>query len=69
MNDQTRNLKPTLPAKVAMIVWGNEYAAQNGGSMDFWDQLSDDKKKICLMVLDELNVTKLRNTAKEALTN
>lgn len=52
MKDQRRNLNPTQEAKIAMIVWSDEYAAQKGGSMDFWDRLSDDRKLIVKMVLD-----------------
>lgn len=52
--DQTRNLNPTPEARVAMIVWGREYAAQRGGSMDFWDSLDDERKARCLHVVDAL---------------
>jgi hypothetical protein len=34
MNDQTRNLNPTLPARVAMIIWGKEYSEQGDGIGD-----------------------------------
>ena len=53
--DQTRNLNPTPAARVAMIIWGKEYGAQNGGSMDFWDTLDAERKRRCQMVVDELN--------------
>lgn len=59
MNDQTRNLNPTPEAKVAMIIWGKEYSEQNGGSMDFWDTLSEDRKKRCRAVVKALAVSKL----------
>lgn len=52
--DQTRNLNPTTAARVAMIIWGAEYAAQRGGSMDFWDSLSPDRQKRCQMVVKDL---------------
>lgn len=51
-----RNLNPTLAARVAMIIWGQRYAAQRGGSMDFWDQLSTDEQSRCEMVVRELKV-------------
>lgn len=54
MKDQKRNLNPTSEAKVAMIIWGQEYSKQNGGSMDFWDGLSEDRKRRCLMVAQVL---------------
>jgi hypothetical protein len=52
--DQTRNLNPTPEARVAMIIWGAEYAAQRGGSMDFWDSLSADRKRRCELVVKTL---------------
>jgi hypothetical protein len=54
MQDQTRNLNPTPEATVAMIIWGDEYSKQNGGSMDFWDSLSDARKKRCRLVVEAL---------------
>ncbi len=54
MKDQTRNLNPTPEAKVAMIIWGEEYSEQRGGSMDFWDNLSNSRKKRCQLVVKEL---------------
>lgn len=53
--DQTRNLNPHPAARVAMIIWGKEYSEMGGGSMDFWDRLSDDRKRRCLRVVSELN--------------
>ena len=55
--DQTRNLNPTQEAKVAMIIWGKEYSEQMGGSMDFWDGLSADRKRICELVVKALTKT------------
>lgn len=52
--DQTRNLNPTPAARVARIIWGQEYAAQRGGTMDFWDQLSADRQRRCELVIEEL---------------
>ena len=40
-----RNLNPIAPARVAMCIWSDEYAAQRGGSMDFWDTLSEGRKR------------------------
>ena len=50
--DQTRNLNPTPAARVAMIVYGWDYAKQRGGSMDFWDALDEDRKRRCNMVVE-----------------
>lgn len=52
--DQTRNLNPTLEARAAMIVWGRIYSEQKGGSMDFWDSLNDYNKRICKLVVEEI---------------
>jgi hypothetical protein len=42
-----RNIKPTAPARVAMALYSERYAAQRGGSMDFWDTLTDCEKRTC----------------------
>ncbi len=47
MTNQKRNINPTPEAVVAMNLWGTAYAAQRGGSMDFWDDLSEPNKKRC----------------------
>lgn len=40
-----RNINPHREARLAMLVWGADYANQRGGSMDFYDRLSDSKKR------------------------
>ena len=45
--DQTRNMNPTPEARFAMLHWHNEYAAQGGGSMDFYDKLTPRQKRYC----------------------
>ncbi len=57
MSDQTRNLNPTPEATVARIIWGAEYAAQLGGSMDFWDNLDEGRKRRCRSVVKALAET------------
>ncbi len=50
MDDETRmkrNLNPHVEARLAMFVWGSEYSKQHGGSMDFWDKLSESRKELC----------------------
>lgn len=55
MSDRTkRNLNPTPAARVAMIIWGDEYSRQSGGSMDFWGSLDAGRKRCCELVVQEL---------------
>ena len=53
-NDQTRNMHPTPPARVAMLVWSDKYAKQNGGSMEFYDSLPTEQKKLCRKIVKEV---------------
>jgi len=47
MSSDKRNFNPTPQAILAMTMYGVEYAAQRGGSMDFWDQLDQRRKRLC----------------------
>lgn len=47
MEDQTRNLNAHREARLAIIVWGKEYSEQRGGTMDFWDGLSESRQRLC----------------------
>ncbi len=47
MKSQRRNLNPTPEAVAAMHLWGEDYSKQGGGSMDFYDALSQRKKDYC----------------------
>lgn len=47
MKDQKRNLNPHKPAKAAMYLYGAAYSKFGGGSMDFWDSISDSAKRLC----------------------
>ena len=49
-----RNLEPHAEARLAMAMWGDEYAAQRGGSMDFWDRLSPARQAICRNVTTDI---------------
>lgn len=49
-----RNLNPHKPAVVAMFMYSREYAAQGGGSMDFWDRLDESRKDLCRDLLERL---------------
>jgi len=60
MKSQLRNLHPIPEAVIAMSIWGKEYSEQRGGSMDFYDALSNGRKHVCADVLDKI---------KEAIKN
>lgn len=47
MKSQSRNLRPTSEAVAAMYLYGAEYAASGGGSMDFWGRLDASRKRHC----------------------
>lgn len=50
-----RNQRPHAEARLAMAMWSHEYAYdQNGGSMDFWDSLSEQRKRFCVIVVSEV---------------
>jgi hypothetical protein len=49
-----RNLHPHRSARMAMYLYGSRYAAQNGGSMDFWDKLTESEKQTCRECVEKL---------------
>lgn len=53
-----RNADPTAEALVAMCIWGAEYAAQGGGSMEFWDRLNRSRKDQCRRMVDRIRAAK-----------
>lgn len=53
-DDPRRNLNPIPQAVVAMYLYGAEYAAQQGGSMDFWDRLDGRRKRWCKEISDDV---------------
>lgn len=55
-----RNLNPTAPARVAMALWSERYAAQNGGSMDFWDQLREPEKRQCREIAEQIQAAPMK---------
>lgn len=55
-----RNQNPHKAAVAAMFLYGSEYSRQGGGSMDFWDSLSDSRKNLCREM-----VSKIENARKE----
>ena len=51
-----RNLNPHKAARVAMILWNKEYAAQKGGSLDFWDKLTEQQRRTCRELAREIEL-------------
>ena len=49
-----RNLNPHAEARVAMCLWGDEYARLGCGSMNFWDGLSAGRKRQCILEVDHI---------------
>jgi hypothetical protein len=49
-----RNLIPHAAARVAMALYNERYAAQGGGSMDFWDSLTDGEKQTCASIAKQI---------------
>lgn len=54
MHDEQRNLHPHAEARLAMIIWGGEYAAQRLGCMDWYDRLPEVRKRKCRMSIDAI---------------
>ena len=51
-----RNLHPHKSARVAILLYRDEYAAQRGGSMDFWDELTEAQKRNCRERMREIEL-------------
>ncbi len=49
-----RNLRPTPEAVAAMWLWGKRYSKQRGGSMDFWDGLSESEKRLARNCVEQI---------------
>ena len=49
-----RNLNPTPEALAAMYIWGKRYSEQRGGSMDFWDALSESERSVARCCVAEI---------------
>lgn len=45
MSNERDNMNPHAEAIVAMCLWSEEYAGQNGGCMDFWDNLRPHRQR------------------------
>lgn len=48
------NINPTPAAVAAMYIYCNDYAAQKGGSMDFWKLLPPWKQKVCADLVKDI---------------
>lgn len=55
-----RNLNPTAPACVAMAMWGKRYSEQRGGSMDFWDKLSQGEQQTCIDIAEKIKAAPMQ---------
>ena len=58
MSSAKRNLNPHKAALVAMTLYCREYAEQSGGSMDFWDSLTESQKRTCREALKRIERAK-----------
>ena len=52
--DPTRDLHPHKAARAAMWLWGQRYSQQRGGSMTFWDRLTDSERDLCRRMVAEI---------------
>lgn len=59
---EKRNLAPTAPAYAAMALYGKRYSSQSGGSMDFWDSLSDYEKRTCTELAKQIKAAPISET-------
>lgn len=58
-----RNLNPHAEAIAAMYLWSYEYAhKQRGGSMDFWENLDDRRKRLCKEMVEKIRAAEPLNT-------
>jgi hypothetical protein len=53
-----RNLNPHKPARLAMALYGDRYENQGGGSMDFWDSLTDGEKRTCREIVSGISTAR-----------
>lgn len=49
-----RNLNAHAQATFARYHWHDRYAAQGGGTMDFWDKLTPEEKAFCSDAVREI---------------
>lgn len=65
--NDARNLNPHKAAVMAMCLFSRRYAAQNGGSMDFWESLSTGEQKTCRDLVARLEQAPPEVPRQEAL--
>ena len=53
-NPEYRNMHPHAEAEIARIMYSEEYAAQDGGTIEFWYSLSFQRKEYCACLVDEI---------------
>lgn len=54
-----RNLNPHAEAIYAMTAWSYDYAfKQRGGSMDFWDNLPEERRRIAREAVQRIRAAK-----------
>lgn len=58
MTREERNLDPHRPARCAMWLYSERYKTQKGGSMDFWDKLSEQEKNTCRRMAEQISCTR-----------
>lgn len=57
-----RNLYPHAEARLAMVLWSHEYAhEQNGGSMDFWDAIGEQRQRLCKETVTDILAAEKEN--------
>lgn len=49
-----RDLNPHKAARMAMWLWGANYAASGLGSMGYWDSLSEQARETCRRAVSEI---------------
>lgn len=49
-----KDLDPHKPARMAMWLWGAQYASSGMGSMRYWDSLSDSAKNTSRRAVAEI---------------
>ena len=58
MTKEERNLDPHRPARCAMWLYAEHYKNQKGGSMDFWDRLTELEKDTCRRMAEQISCTR-----------
>lgn len=53
-----RNRDPHAAARVAMCLYCDRYCGQDGGAMDFFDNLSDGEKQTCARIADDIRAAR-----------